>query len=802
VYFSDLGTIALILALGFAIYTIIVAVPGAIRGNAPLVASAKRSTLVVTFFLLTASTALIASFLTHDFGVSYVQQQSNLAMPWYFILAAFYGGQEGSLLYWALMLAIFSAVFIFTSRRAPAALVPYVVATLMGIETFFLIVLTIVSNPFVRLPVTPPDGRGLNPLLMDPGMLVHPPMLLMGYMSFSVPFAFAVAAMLTGKLDSDWLRSIRRWTLAAWSIQTTGLLLGAWWAYHVLGWGGYWAWDPVENAALLPWLTATAFLHSTMVQERRGMLKVWNLGLIIASFALSIFGTFEVRSGIISSVHSFAYSAVGPYFLAFLAIIIVFSIGLFLFRLPKLRPEQEFDSVISREGVFLLNNLLLLGVAFATFWGTIFPLISVALRRQTMTVGPPFYNQVNGPILIVLILAMGVGPLLAWRRTSTRVLWRNQVVPAIAGAACAIILPLVGISDIWANIGFAVCSFTAGAIVYEFWRGMRVRHSHGEPYFLAFNMLIARYRRRYGGYLVHLGLVLLALGVIGSHIFQIERDAVLTPGQELHIAGYQLTYLGNIAYETPGVSTVTAQLQIWRDGRLLHYIYPGRQFYLHFDNQPTSMISISTFGLTDVYVFLANWDGASSATIRVFVNPLTPLVWLGGLLMLIGGITCWWPEQRKRQAVVPQKGTPLVGAGNAESVGAGVELGGEGTLVVARGHPAPDTFGTAAHREAWHPQGPPTQPSHPVPLHLGDAAPPPGDGAMGVRGEQGGRTTCSGTGLGWGWMGPCGCQVRLVPGEERGTTGDSTPHPHPLLRANGQVPKNPTPEEDEKGGSP
>ncbi len=394
------------------------------------------------------------------------------------------------------------------------------------------------------------------------------------------------------------------------------------------------------------------------------MLKVWNLSLVIASFALSIFGTFEVRSGIISSVHSFAYSAVGPYFLAFLALIIVFSIGLFVFRLPKLRPEQEFDSVISREGIFLLNNLLLIGVAFATFWGTIFPLISAALRQQTMTVGPPFYNQVNGPILIVLIVAMGVGPLLAWRRTSRRALWRNLAVPAVAAAACAIILPTVGIYDIWANIGFAVCSFTAGAIVYEFWRGMRVRHSHGEPYLLAFNMLIARYRRRYGGYLVHLGLVLLAIGVIGSHFFQVERDAVLKPGQQLNIAGYQLIYFGNIAYEGTGVDSVTAQLQIWQDGRLLSYVYPGRQFYQHFDNQPTSQIPISTFGLTDLYVFLADWQGASSATIRVFFNPLVPLVWLGGLLMLIGGITCWWPERRKRFAVAPNPVAAVpVGAG-------------------------------------------------------------------------------------------------------------------------------------------
>ena len=408
-HFSDLGFIALILGLGFAVFTGCVAVLGAQRKSTRLVASAKRGVLAVAFFLVLASAALVVSFLSHDFGVSYVAQHSNLAMPWYFTTAAFYGGQEGSLLYWALMLSAFSAIFVLTARWVAPVLAPYVMATLMAIETFLLIVLITVSNPFARLSVVPPDGVGLNPLLMDPGMLIHPPMLLMGYMSFSIPFAFAVAAMITGKLDSAWLRSIRRWMLASWSIQTAGLILGAWWAYHVLGWGGYWGWDPVENAALLPWLTATAFLHSTMVQERRGMLKVWNLVLVVASFTLAVFGTFEVRSGIISSVHSFAYSDIGIYFLVFLVIIIIVSTGLFLYRLPKLRPEQEFDSVVSREGIFLLNNLLLVGIAFATLWGTIFPLISAALRRETMTVGPPFYESVNGPIFIVLILAMGVG---------------------------------------------------------------------------------------------------------------------------------------------------------------------------------------------------------------------------------------------------------------------------------------------------------------------------------------------------------------------------------------------------------
>ena len=645
-YFSDLGVIALLLALGLAVYTVIAAVLGAIRSSSPLVASAKRSTLAVTFFLVLAAAALVVSFLTHDFGVSYVAQESDRSMPWYFVTAAFYGGQQGSLLYWALMLSVFSAIFVATSKRAPTPLVPYVLATLMGIEAFFVFVLATVSSPFVRTTVIPPDGIGLNPLLMDPGMLVHPPMLLMAYMSFSVPFAFAVAALITGRLNVEWIRTIRRWTLVSWTLMTVGLLLGAWWAYHVLGWGGYWSWDPVENAALMPWLTATAFLHSTMVQERRGMLKVWNLFLIMGSFALSIFGTFEVRSGLISSVHSFAYSNIGSYFLVFLIVVLAFSSGLFFYRLPRLRTEQEFDSIVSREGVFLLNNLLLVGITCATLWGTLFPLISQAFRGQTMTVDAPFYQKVNGPLLGILILLMGIGPLLAWRRTSLNALWRNLSVPVVMAALCAIILPLFGVTNILANIGFTICAFTAAAIIYELWRGMLVRHSHGEPYPIALYMLFNRYRQRYGGYIVHLGMVLLTVGIIGSQFFQQQTDATLKPGQDMSIAGYRFTFLGNTDDKESSYETIQAQVQIWRGGQLLGYVYPGRTTYNNYPQQPTSEISINTFDMSDVYVFLADWQGSGQATIRVFINPLVSLLWVGGLLMLLGGIICWWPQRR------------------------------------------------------------------------------------------------------------------------------------------------------------
>ena len=651
-YFSDLGIIALVLALGLALYTVIVAILGAVRSAPRLVMSAKHGLLAVTFFLLLASVSLIQSFLVHDFGVNYVAEHSDLSMPWYYVSAAFYGGQEGSLLYWAVTLALFATLFVVTSKRAPAALVPYVIATLMAIEVFLLIVLTTVTNPFTRSTIAPHDGVGLNPLLMDPGMLVHPPTLLMGYMSFSVPFAFAVAALITGHVSSDWLRSIRRWMLASWTLQTAGLLLGAWWAYHVLGWGGYWSWDPVENAALMPWLTATAFLHSTMVQERRGMLKLWNLFLVIMSFALSIFGTFEARSGLINSVHSFAYSAIGNYFLVFLIIVVCSSSALFFFRLPQLRAEQEFDSIVSREGVFLLNNLLLVGITFAVLWGTLFPLISEALRHQTMTVGAPFYDQVVGPLAIILVLAMGIGPLLGWRRTSSSALWRNISVPIIAAALCAVLLPVCGITNVAANIGFSVCAFTAGAILYELWRGARVRHSHGEPYGKAVFMLFKRYRQRYGGYVVHLGLILLVAGIVGSSFFQQEKDATLTPGQEMGIGGYSFIFLGNIDVKDTDKETVSSQVQIWRDGHLLQYIYPGRITYTNYPTQPTSAIMIQTYQGTDVYVYLADWQGASEAKLSVFITPLVSWVWGGGVLMILGGILCWWPDRRRSLAAV------------------------------------------------------------------------------------------------------------------------------------------------------
>ena len=664
--FTDLGAIALTLALVFALYALAASALGATLRRAALVASGRRAALVVAGFLLIASGSLIASFLTHDFGAVYVAQHSSLSMPWYYSLSAFYGGQEGSLLYWATMLAIFSSIAVLLHRRAEP-LMPWVVATLMSIETFFLVLLNFVSPPFNRVTIPPLDGAGLNPILQDPGMLIHPPMLLAGYMSWSLPFAFAMAAMISGRLDAAWLRSIRRWTLAAWMIQSCGLLLGMWWAYHVLGWGGYWGWDPVENAALLPWLTASAFLHSTMVQERRGTLKVWNLTLIIATFALSIFGTFEVRSGIISSVHSFAYSDIGPFFLGFLVLVLAVSFSLFFYRLPQLKPEAEFDSVISREGSFLINNLLLAGVAFATFWGTIFPIISADLRGQTMTVGTAFYQQVNGPLFIALIFMMGVGPLLAWRRASASSLVRLFRWPALVAVIAAVALPLLGVTSFWADLALAVCVFTGVTILYDTWRGMRVRHGHGEGYPMALAMLFNRHRQRYGGYVVHLGLVVLAIGIIGSQFFQTQGEGQLKVGQTLTVNSYSLTYLGITDVTENGVETIRTHFNVSQNGHVIEQVAPGERIFPGFENQPASIVAISTHQLKDLYVFLAGYDGSTSATIRVFINPLVSLVWAGGLLMVVGGVLCWWPERRRAARLVPAR----VGAAQPALVAAG-----------------------------------------------------------------------------------------------------------------------------------
>ena len=642
---SDIGYLALLLAFALAVYSCVASAVGARWRIGELVTSARNAVWANSILMVLAAGILVYGFLSHDYGLQYVLSHSNRAMPWYYVASAFWGGQEGSLLYWATVLGVFSGVAVFLNRRRYARLMPYVISVLSGVMAFFLVVLVFVTNPFQRMPFAMPDGQGLNPILQDPGMMFHPPLLLMGYMSWSIPFAFVIAALVTGRLGMEWVRAIRRWTLTAWTIQSAGLLLGGWWAYHVLGWGGYWGWDPVENVAFLPWVMGTAFLHSVMVVEKRGKLKVWTISLVIAAFLLAIFGTFVVRSGVLSSVHSFAESPIGPYFLAFLAGTLVLSIGLLVYRLPSIRDEEGFDSLVSRESGFLANNLLLVGVAFATFWGTIYPLISEAVSNTKLTVGPPFYEQVNAPLFFILLLLMGIAPLLAWRHTTTAALIKNFRIPA-ALALLALVATFALTQRIFVALGFSGVVFVFGTIILDYARGVSTRRRNTrESYPEALSGLVARDRARYGGYVVHLGIAIIAVGIIGSSAFQEHKDINIREGESVTVGVYTLTYTGSSVERLADREGDCSTLAVVRDGQYMGAVTPMTEYFPNFPN-PSSKVAILTTPLDDLYVFQASKPQDGQVTLSIFVNPLTVWVWVGGSLLFIGYIICAWPEPR------------------------------------------------------------------------------------------------------------------------------------------------------------
>jgi cytochrome c-type biogenesis protein CcmF len=647
---ADFGHIAVVGAMVIALYAAIAA-PLGVRLRAPeLTASAYNAVLGVAVLMTVASATLLAAFLTNDFSIRYVAEHSSREMPLSLVAAAFYGGQAGSLLYWAWTLSLFSAVVALQQRRADRELMAYVHMTLMAVVAFFGLVLGFVASPFEKLPVVPANGAGLNPLLYDLGMLYHPPMLLAGYMSWTVPFAFAVAALVTGRLDAAWIKTTRRYALVAWVILGIGNMLGGWWAYRVLGWGGYWGWDPVENSAIMPWLIGTAFIHSVMIQERRGMLKVWNMALVMVAFYLAIFGTFVVRSGVINSVHSFAQSAIGPYFLVFLTLVVGSTLTLLFLRLPRLRSESHLDSLLSREASFLLNNLLFLGLVFAIFWGTIFPLVSEAVQGVKITVGPPFFNQVAGPIMIGLLALMGVGPLMPWRKGNGASLLRLFGPPVLFGLAVALAVGILkGFDQPKALASFAACGFVAATILLEVVRGTIARHqATGEAYPAALGNLISRNNRRYGGYVVHLGIVMIAAAVTASTAYQVEQQARLRPGESVNVAEYRLTFNGLRERQEPGVQILEAQLAVEADRELVGSLVTDKRFYRGFERQPSTGVGIRTSPGDDLYIVLAGWDPDGSASFLVFVNPLVIWIWLGGIVGVAGTLVALWPEPRPR----------------------------------------------------------------------------------------------------------------------------------------------------------
>jgi len=640
----ELGRQAILLGWILSAYAVVMALVGGWRRKRELIASAENAALAVWATTIVAVAVLLHALVTHDFRLEYVAAYSSTTLPINYAITALWGGQKGSLLFWLLILTSISAVVVLQNRYRNRELMPYVVATLMSISLFFSSMLFFITPPFETLAVAAKEGRDLNPLLQNYWMQIHPPSLYMGFVGMSVPFAFAVAALVTGRLDDVWIRTTRRWTLFAWFFLSLGNLFGALWAYEVLGWGGYWAWDPVENAAVMPWLTGTAYLHSVMIQEKKNMLKVWNMVLVILTFSLTIFGTFLTRSGVISSVHSFTQSGLGPFFLTFLAIEITISVGLLLWRLPLLRSENELDSLVSRESAFLFNNLILVGIAFAVFWGTMFPVISEAVRGVKITVGPPFFNKVNTPLGLILLLLMGVGPVIAWRRASWRHLQKSFAFPGAVGLVAGALCFVFGVRNYWAIVSFSLIFFVLATIVAEFYRGVRARQAMvGENALRALVHLTAKNRRRYGGYVIHVAIVMIFVAITGTSAFRIERQVTLNQNESFEIGGYDLRYIGLEERDTPHVAYLMANIEVSEKGRVLEVLKPEKRFYKK-PEQPTTEVAIrSTLG-SDLYLVLGSYDEETHmATILAYLNPLIGFLYWGGLTLVLGTAIVIWP---------------------------------------------------------------------------------------------------------------------------------------------------------------
>jgi cytochrome c-type biogenesis protein CcmF len=652
------GELSLWVALLVAAWATVTSFAGGALRRADLVASGERAIYATWAFVVLAAAGLWTALITHDFSLRYVASFTSANLPFVYTITAFWAGQAGSMLFWCLILSTYSAIAVVTNRHQNRVLMPYVAGTLGAITLFFLATMCFGQSPFERLDWIPTDGRGLNPQLQNPGMAIHPPNLYLGYVATAVPFAFALAALITRRLDGEWLAAVRRWSLISWFFLTVGITLGMWWAYVELGWGGYWAWDPVENASLLPWLTGTAFLHSIMIQEKRGMLRKWNVVLVVTTFLLAILGTFITRSGVISSVHSFAQSPVGNWFAALLVGCIVVTAYLVATRLKDLEAKAELESMVSREAAFLYNNLLLVGIAFSVLWGTLFPILSEAVRGSKITVGPPFFNAVNIPLGLLLLGLTGVGPLIAWRRASVSNLQRQFAVPVFGGLAVLALLLASGMRQPSAVAAYALAGFVGTTILQEFYKGVGARRRiHGESIPIAFVRLVARNRRRYGGYIVHAGVVILFCAFAGL-AFKRENDVTLKTGESFTTTdpyGHQWRFVSEgLSVDTKlNRKIVAVALKPTRDGKPMPLIESEKRQY--FDSQdhntfePATVVGIQEGLRQDVYVVLAGVINDDTAEVRITFNPLVWWVWYGGLIMAIGGLIVMWPQAGRRR---------------------------------------------------------------------------------------------------------------------------------------------------------
>jgi cytochrome c-type biogenesis protein CcmF len=645
---ASLGSFLILTAFVLASGAFAASIAGARRGQRSLIDGGAGLFHTVTAITGVLSALIIHSFVVGDFSIKYVQRYSNSEQPLFYKLASYWGGLDGSLMFWVTLLAIFGSVAVYVNRERHRLLVPWVVAVISVVEMFFLFVMVVHNNPFETYLTTPPAaGAGLSPLLQNFYMAIHPPLLYLGFTGMTIPFAFGIAALASGQLDDSWLRAIRTWTMTAWLFLTVGLSLGALWAYEELGWGGYWGWDPVENAGLLPWFTSTALLHSVIVQERRGMLKVWNVALVIVTFFLTIFGTFLTRSGVVQSVHAFGENReLAWLFTGFMVFTLVVSFGLVIYRLPLLRARNELDSWTSREAAFLANNWVLLFAAFFVLFATMFPTLSEALGQGRLTVAAPFFNKWLTPVGLILLFLTGVGPLLAWRKSSLANATYQFFWPTAAGVVTTAAIMFVGIPFWPSGLCFGLCAFVTYTILQEFWRGARVRQgATGTDVLTALIGLVARSRRRYGGYIVHVGIVLVFLGFAGGS-YERNEEGVLKPGQQITIGSYTVAYRALTVTRDAQKEMVTAQVDVSKDGAALGSLYPARWFFEGRTDEPTTEVALRRSVAEDLYVVLAGFTvETQEAKLQVKVNPLVNWIWFGVGIMLIGTVIALLPER-------------------------------------------------------------------------------------------------------------------------------------------------------------
>ncbi|MBI4446241.1 MAG: heme lyase CcmF/NrfE family subunit [Acidobacteria bacterium] len=651
----ELGSYSLIACLFLSVYSVFVASWGGFRNHLPLIRSAENAAISNFAIILVAGLALWYLLLTDQFQVEYVAAYSAANIPTIYKFTSFWGGQKGSLLLWALVLAFFVLIAVMQNRHRNRQLMPYSLAVLMGIETFFLVVLNFSTDPFERLARTPADGQGLNPLLQNFYMVIHPPALYLGFIGLSLPFAFAMGALMSGNLDTSWIRTTRRWTMVSWIFLTIGFTLGGMWAYEELGWGGYWAWDPVENASFMPWLIATAFLHSVMITEKKGMLKIWNFVLILIAFELTIFGTFITRSGVISSVHSFALSNIGPFFVVFLALSTFFGLFWIYYRFDQLRSEQRMKSFLSREASFLLNNLLLVSICFAIFWGTVFPIVSEWVRGEKITVSAPFFNKVNLPLGLALLVLTGICPLIAWRKASGKNFRRNFLFPMVGGVIGGAVALAAGVRTLVPLLFFSGAGFVALSVVFEFYKGGRARQSI-KPTGLtnALKDLTLMNKRRYGGFIIHTGVVMVFVGIIASSFFNTEQYFTLRTGEEYKLGSYTLVFQDMGERRDAEKDVVFARLSVLQGGRQIDQLRPEKHFH-HKSEQPMTEVSVRTTFKEDLYLVLAGWNEQGQVTFHAFINPLVQCIWIGIAVMVCGGIFVLFPNKKSGPALAMRR---------------------------------------------------------------------------------------------------------------------------------------------------